>query len=75
MAQELIIERVISDLMCSSRCPVNNFTDVSFITVVYGVNVLWATEEFLSEIPQCGHWERLEEMMSTLIVSSSVIQS
>lgn len=30
MDQKVIIERVIIDLVCCSRCPVNGFTDVSF---------------------------------------------
>lgn len=34
--QNNIIERVIIDVVCSWRRPVNSFTDVSFITVVYG---------------------------------------
>lgn len=32
--------------------PINNFTDVSFIFVVYGENTFWAAGEFFAAAPQ-----------------------
>ena len=40
-------------LFCSSWCPVNSFTDVSFIMAVHVENTYWAIEEIFAEILQC----------------------
>lgn len=42
MAQKFRIERFVIALVCSSRCPINSFKDVSFVMVVYGENSFWA---------------------------------
>ena len=47
MDQKFIIERVIIDLVCSLRCPVNSLSDISFTMVVYGENAFWAAGGFL----------------------------
>ena len=52
MNQKLIIERVIIDLVCSWRFPVNSFTDIFFTMVVYGENAFWATGGFFAAILQ-----------------------
>ena len=57
MDQRFIIQRIIIDLIYSSRCPVNSFTDVSFTMVVYGENAFWAAGEFFSA---SDHWGKLE---------------
>jgi len=67
MDQKFIIERVIIDLVCSWRCPVNSFTDVSFIMVVYGENAFWAAGGFF----RSGHLEKLSARLSSGAVSSS----
>ena len=36
MDQKFIIERVIIDLVCSCKCPVNSFTDVSYNGGLWG---------------------------------------
>ena len=52
MNQKFIIERVIIDVVCSSRCPVNSFTDICFTVVVYGENPFWAAGGFFAAIPR-----------------------
>lgn len=46
MDQNLKIQRVISDLVCSSRCPLNGFIDIFFITVLHGEKAFWVAQEF-----------------------------
>lgn len=38
MDQKGITERPIIDVVCSLRCSINSFTDMSFIKVLYGKN-------------------------------------
>ena len=52
MDQKFITERVITDVVCSSRRHGNSFTDVSFITAVYGENAFWAARGFFAAIPR-----------------------
>ena len=36
----------IIEFVCCSRCPVNSFTDISFIMVVHRENTFWAAGDF-----------------------------
>lgn len=67
MDQKNIIERVIIDRVCSSGCPVNSFTDISFIIVVYWENAFGAAVEFLAAI-QCK-WPLSKIGSKALVVS------
>ena len=52
MDQKIIIERVLIDLVCGLKRPVNSFTDLSLILVVYGENAFWVAGEFFTAIPR-----------------------
>ena len=51
MGQQFRTERVIIDVICSSGCPVNSFTDVSFTVVVYGKSAFSDAGEFFATVP------------------------
>lgn len=70
--QKFIIERIIINLVCSSRCPVNSFTDVSLIMVADGENVFWVTRGFFVAIPQVATGKKL---VSIGVVSRSYYTS
>ena len=36
------------DLVCSWRCPVNSYTDVTIIMMIYSENASWVTAEFFA---------------------------
>ena len=48
MDQTFVLESVIIDLVCSSWCPVNSFTDAAFVMAVYVENALGAAGEFFT---------------------------
>ena len=50
MNQKFITKRIIIYFVWSSKCPVNSFTDVSSIVVLYGESY------FLAAIPMSDHW-------------------
>lgn len=66
-----IIKRYIIYLVCSSTCPVNNFTN--FIKVVYGENAFWDVREFLTTIPRVAHCAKIvrkaERLSTTFMVA------
>lgn len=50
--QKFITERVIIDVVCSSRRLVNSLTGVTFIMVVFGENAFWVLGGFFIAIPR-----------------------
>lgn len=51
-----MLERVmIINLICSSRCHLNSFTDISLKVVVYGDNAFWAAVEFFTKTKWRSH--------------------
>lgn len=64
MDQKWIIERVIIELVSSSRYPVNSFTGISFAKSVHGGNSLWAAGDFFFLQYHNGHWEKLKVRLS-----------
>lgn len=54
---KLMIQRVIIDLVCSWRCPVNDVTGISFLILLYGENANRVAEEYLAAIPQVATWQ------------------
>lgn len=56
-----MIQRVMIDLVCSSMCPVNNVTGISFLILLYGENANRVAEEYLAAIPHVATWQHLNQ--------------